>query len=94
MAPVLRTAIDTQGDYHVMHGEWQIGQIDKRRSLTGPGDRWFWALNGIPVGIPRGMGLAGVAATLEEAQAALQKAWEDWMAWANLAPRTGDDPAG
>jgi hypothetical protein len=94
MAPTLRPANNgSQGDYHVMQGEWQIGQIDKRPSLIGPGDRWLWALNGIPAGIPKEMGIAGIAETLEEAQAALKKTWEEWMAWANLAPRTGDNRA-
>jgi hypothetical protein len=90
MAPTLRPSTDSPGDYHVMHGEWQIGQIDKRPSLIGPEPRWLWALNGIPVGMPRGMRLAGATVTLEEAQAGLKQSWEEWMAWANLAP-TGTD---
>jgi hypothetical protein len=93
MAPTLRPATESHGDYGVIHGQWQIGQIDRRPSLTGPEDRWLWALNGIPVGIPKGMRLAGVSETLEEAQAALQVSWEEWMAWANLAPSTRDDRA-
>jgi hypothetical protein len=93
MAPTLRPTTDSQGDYHVLHGEWQIGQIDRRLSLTGTGSRWFWALNGIPVGMPKAMRLAGVTDTLEEAQAALKESWDEWLAWANLAPPTGGDRA-
>jgi hypothetical protein len=94
MAPTLRPANDSPGDYHLMHGQWQIGQIDRRPSLTGPGYRWIWALNGIPVGIPKGMRLAGVAGTLEEAQVAFRESWEEWLAWANLASPVGDDREG
>jgi hypothetical protein len=77
MAPTLRPTNNVQGDHHVMHGEWQIGQIDRRPSLTGPGDRWFWALNGIPVGIPKGIRPAGVTGTLNEAQAELVESWKE-----------------
>jgi hypothetical protein len=91
MAPILRPANNSQGDYLVMHGQWQIGQIDRRPSLTGPGDRWFWALNGIPVGMPKEMRLAGVSGTLEEAEAALKESWQEWITWASLVTPT-DDP--
>jgi hypothetical protein len=91
MAPTLRPTNNSQGDHHVMHGEWQIGQIDRRPSLLGSGDRWLWALNGIPAGIPKGIRLAGVTGTLKEAQAELMESWKEWMAWANLAPLTGED---
>ena len=89
MAPVLRPAGDSQGDYHVVHGEWQIGQIDQRPSLIGTGSRWLWALNGIPLGIPKALRLAGVTDTLEEAQVALKESWDEWLAWAHLAASTG-----
>jgi hypothetical protein len=34
-------------NHQVMHGEWQIGQINP--ALSG-GTRWLWALNGVPGG--------------------------------------------
>jgi hypothetical protein len=69
-------------DHQVMHGEWQIGQINP--ALSG-GTRWIWALNGVPFGTPIGIRLAGVAATLDEAEAALTQSWEQWLAWAGLS---------
>ena len=65
-----------------MHGEWQIGQINP--ALSG-GTRWLWALNGVPGGTPTSIRLAGVAATLDEAEAALTQSWEQWLAWAGLS---------
>jgi hypothetical protein len=69
-------------DHRVMHGEWQIGQINP--ALSG-GTRWIWALNGVPGGIPTGIRLAGVVATLDEAEVALTESWEQWLAWADLS---------
>ena len=68
--------------HQVMHGKWQIGQINP--ALTG-GARWIWALNGVPGGTSTGMRLAGIAATLDEAEAALRERWEQWLAWAGLS---------
>ena len=68
----------------VMHGEWQVGQIDKRPSFTGTEPRWLWALNGVPGG-PKGIRLAGVTTTLDDAEAELRKSWEEWLAWASLS---------
>jgi hypothetical protein len=39
--------------------------------------------------MPEAMRLAGVTDTLEEAQAALKASWDEWLAWANLAPSSG-----
>jgi hypothetical protein len=69
-------------DHQVMHGEWRIGQINP--ALSG-GTRWTWALNGVPGGTPAEIRLAGVAATLDEAEAALTQSWEQWLTWASLS---------
>jgi hypothetical protein len=83
MALVLRPDANSPGDHQVMHGEWQVGQIDKRPPLMGTQSRWIWALNGAPRG-PEGMRLAGAAGTLDEAKAELKKSWEQWLTWAGL----------
>ena len=69
-------------DHQVLHGEWQVGQI--KPALSG-NNRWLWALNGVPGGIPTEIRLAGVAATLDEAEAELTQSWEQWLAWADLS---------
>jgi hypothetical protein len=84
MPLVLRPNADSPSDHVVMHGEWQVGQIDKRPSFTGAEPRWLWALNGVPGG-PKGIRLAGVTGTLDEAEAELKKSWEEWLAWAGLS---------
>jgi hypothetical protein len=68
-----------------MHGEWQVGQIDTRSPALSGNAGWIWALNGVPDGTPTGIRLAGAAATLEEAEAALTQSWEQWLAWAGLS---------
>jgi hypothetical protein len=66
-----------------MHGEWQVGQIDKRPSFINKDSRWIWALNGVPSG-PKGLRLAGVAESMEAAETELKKSWEEWLNWAGL----------
>ena len=66
MALVLRPDASSPNDQLAMHGEWQIGRIDKRPSFSGPEPRYIWALNGVPGG-PKSLRLSGVAATLDEA---------------------------
>jgi hypothetical protein len=85
MALVLRPDTNSPGDHQVVHGQWQIGQIDKR-FVTG--DRWFWALNGVPASVPRGIRLAGVTTTLDEAEAELNKSWQEWLVWAGFSDST------
>jgi hypothetical protein len=63
----------SRGSHEVMHGEWQVGQIEKRSSLYGPEERWIWALNGVPAAGPEGIRRAGNTATLDEAEAALKE---------------------
>ena len=84
MALMLRPDANSPSDQLVTHGEWEIGRIDKRPSLTGPGFRWFWALNRVPSG-PDGLRLAGVTATIDEAEFELKTSWEEWLAWADLS---------
>ena len=67
-----------------MHGDWQVGQIDKRPAFTRTEPRWLWALNGVP-GEPKGIGIAGVNGTLDETEAELRKSWEQRLAWAGLS---------
>jgi hypothetical protein len=45
MGLALRSVIGSPGDHHVMHGEWQVGQIEKRPPLIGTEPRWIWSLN-------------------------------------------------
>lgn len=75
MALVVKPVAYSPSDYEVMQGEWQVGVIDKRPSLVGPDDRWFWTLNRVPGG-PENLVLAGVSETIGEAQAELKKSWE------------------
>jgi hypothetical protein len=84
MAFVLRLDPGTMGDHRVLHGEWQIGQIDRRSSFVDREPRWIWALNGVPSG-PKNIRLAGVAESIESAEADLKKSWEEWLSWASLA---------
>src|ERR1019366_23101 len=84
MALTLRPDADSPSDHQVMHGEWQVGRIDKRPSLTGTGARWFWPLNGVPGG-PKGIRLTGVTETIDEAKVDLRKSWERWLEWASLS---------
>jgi hypothetical protein len=90
MALMLRHNAESPGDHQVMHGEWQVGQIDKRPSFTGKGAKWIWALNGVPASIPAGIRLAGVSETLNEAESELKKSWEQWLEWANLQSAASD----
>jgi hypothetical protein len=54
MALTLRPIADSPEDQHVMHGEWRVGQIEKRPPLIGLAPRWTWSLNGVPWGTPEG----------------------------------------
>jgi hypothetical protein len=88
MALVLRPDASSPGDHQVMHGEWQVGRIDKRPPFTGTEPRWIWALNGVPSAGPKGMRLAGVTGTIDEAEAELKKSWDQWLEWAGLSDVT------
>jgi len=77
--------------FHVLHGELQVGQIYKRKVALRPESQWLWALNGVPQG-PSGIAFTGLAATRDEAVAALRERWASWLASAELAERGGDAP--
>src|ERR1019366_1370192 len=56
MSLVLSPKADAADDYHVLHGELQVGQIYKRKAAIRPEAQWLWALNGVPEG-PHGLAL-------------------------------------
>src|SRR5215471_4715527 len=78
-APVRRKT-----DHLVMNGQLEIGRIYKRDTLDKSDPQWLWAINGVPRATPGVMRVAGIAPSLEQAQAELQENWEKWLAWANL----------
>ncbi len=84
MALVLRPHPSSPGVHNVMHGGWEVGRIDKAPSMTGPGTRWIWALNGVPGG-PNGIRLTGVTDTIDEAELELTKSWKQWLEWGGLS---------
>jgi hypothetical protein len=84
MALRLRPNADSPEEHHVMHGEWRVGQVEKRPPLIGLEPRWTWSLNGVPWGTPEEMRLVGVAKSLDEATAELQKSFDQWLRWAQL----------
>jgi hypothetical protein len=75
-------------EYLVLHGELQVGQIYKRKVALRPDTQWLWALNGIPEA-PRGLGLSGLAPSLDDATAALKERWSEWLASAELSEANG-----
>ena len=85
MPLVIRPNPLSPNDRQVMHGEWQVGEIDTRPSPITGGTRCIWALNGVPAATPSTIRLAGATATLDEAEAALRASWEQWLAWAGLS---------
>jgi len=92
MSLVLNPTAAATDEYHVMHGGLQIGQIYKRKAAIRPEAQWLWALNGVPVG-PDGLARTGLAASLEDALAALQQGWSKWLAWTALS-EVGDEAPG
>jgi hypothetical protein len=51
-------------EFHVLHGELQIGEIYRRKAALRSDAQWLWALNGVPEG-PRGLAFTGLAPTLD-----------------------------
>ena len=86
MPLVLKAGAEATDDYHVMHGELKVGQIYKRKAALRPEAQWLWALNGVPAGADAPE-LAGVAATLDDAMAALQERWSKWLASSELTEK-------
>jgi hypothetical protein len=77
MSLVLNPITGATDKYHVLHGELQVGQIHRRKAAIRPEAQWLWALNGVPD--------AGLAATRDEAMAALKERWAKWLALAELS---------
>jgi hypothetical protein len=85
MSLVLNKNADASAeDYQVLHGQLQVGRIYKRKITLRPGSEWLWALNGVPEG-PCGLVITGLAASLDEALAALKERWAKWLASAELS---------
>jgi hypothetical protein len=79
MSLVLKpNANGTGDDYRVLHGELEVGQIYKRSVALRPETQWLWALNGVPE-CPNGVAFTGLAASLDEAMAALIVRWSKWL---------------
>jgi hypothetical protein len=68
----------SEDDYRVLHGELEVGQIYRRKAALRPETQWLWALDGVPEG-PVGLSATGLAATLDEAIAALKERWGKWL---------------
>ena len=78
-------------DHLVMNGQLEVGRIYKRDTLDKSDSQWLWAINGVPRATPGVMRVAGIAPSLEQAQAELQENWEKWLAWANLQELDTED---
>jgi hypothetical protein len=74
---------DDPDQYHVMHGELEVGEIYKRKVSLRPETAWLWALNGVPVG-SAGLAFTGLAATLDDAMGGLRESWSRWLSSAEL----------
>jgi hypothetical protein len=86
MSLVLKAGADATDDYHVMHGELKVGQIYKRKAALRAEAQWLWALNGVPTDSDA-PALTGLAATLDEAMAALKERWSKWLASSELTEK-------
>jgi hypothetical protein len=80
----------SEDDYSVMHGQLQIGQIYRRTIALRAEAQWLWALNGVPE-CPNGLAFTGLAASLDDATAALSERWASWLASAGLTEATNLD---
>ena len=71
-------------DHLVMSGQLEVGRVYKRDTPDKSDSQWLWAINGLPRATFGIMRVAGIAPSLEQAQAELQENWVKWLAWANL----------
>jgi hypothetical protein len=83
MSLVLKAGAEATDDYCVMHGELKVGQIYKRKAALRPEAQWLWAHNGVPTASDAPAS-TGLAASLDEAMAALQERWSKWLASSEL----------
>jgi hypothetical protein len=72
MCLMLNPIADAPDHYHVFRGDLQVGEIYKRKGAIRPEAQWLWALIGMPKDSD-GQAFAGLAATREEAMAALKE---------------------
>jgi hypothetical protein len=86
MSLVLKARAEMADDYHVMSGELEVGQIYKRRAALRAEAQWLWALNGVPT-TSDAPALTGLAATLDDAMAALKERWSKWLASSKLTEK-------
>jgi hypothetical protein len=76
---VLKPKVEgSEDDCRVLQGELEVGQIYKRKVALRPETQWLWALDGVPEG-PVGLSGTGLAATLDDAIAALKERWGKWL---------------
>ena len=70
-------------NYYVFAG----GQIVERiyQQARSP-DQWRWAINSVMIDSTAGAGMAGYAASMEEARRLLRQAFDRWFAWALAIP--------
>jgi hypothetical protein len=71
-------------DHLVMSGQLHVGRIYRRESASSSESQWLWAINGVQPVDPGVMRLAGMTASLDQAQAELKENWDKWLAWAKL----------
>jgi hypothetical protein len=76
-------------DHLVMSGQLEVGRIYKRET-PDKSSQWLWAINGLPRATAGIMRVAGIAPSLEQAEAELQENWAKWLAWANLQESSAD----
>jgi hypothetical protein len=89
MPLVLNANLERVDDYRVMHGKLEVGQIYKRKAALRVEAQWLWALNGVPAGHDT-LPISGLAATLDEAQTALNERWLEWLTSSELTEKVSD----
>jgi hypothetical protein len=71
MSLILNPKSPAAEDYHVLESGSRIGRIYKRKAAIRAEAQWLWILDSMSGGHD-GIGVTGLAATLDEAIAALQ----------------------
>jgi hypothetical protein len=71
--------------WHVYHGDFRVGTIGERAGVPHDVDQWGWDVGFYPVDHRTGYDRSrdwrpsGIAATFEEARAAFEAAWHDYL---------------
>jgi hypothetical protein len=73
-----------------MHGQLRVGRIRREAALKSD-TQWICVVS-VYDG-PEAMRRSGMAATIEEAQAALEVSWQQWLAWAGLSTALQESPS-